>query len=216
MDANQQTWANPFSMDEKCRNCPALCETRTQVVHGYGDVGADFLFVGERPTEAADETGIPLVARPAAGDTDTETDLRRILERLALCDATSPADRPALENVYLTNLTRCRDPERPPTDEEIDTCEPYLNAEIRMINPEILIPIGERALAELGTEYTTTPADELTLPDAHATTIRGRGFELVPMIDPREQSEDQTQAWVEHFASLMASDYRQTKGRQER
>ncbi|OIB56886.1 uracil-DNA glycosylase [Natrialba sp. SSL1] len=203
-------------MDEECRNCPALCETRTQVVHGYGDVGADFLFVGERPTEAADETRVPLVARPPAADTDSETDLRRILERLALCDATSPADRPALENVYLTNLTRCRDPERPPTDEEIGTCEPYLNAEIRMINPEILIPVGERALTELGTEYTTTPADELTLPDAHATTIRGRGFELVPMIDPREQSQDQTQAWVEHFASLMASDYRQTKGRQER
>ncbi|WP_049895460.1 uracil-DNA glycosylase [Halopiger xanaduensis] len=205
-------------MDEQCRNCPALCETRAQVVHGYGDVGADFLFVGEQPTSAADETGVPLVAGPD-GDAEAETggaDLRRILERLALCDATSPREEPLLENVYCTNLTRCREPERPPTDEEIGNCEPYLNAEIRMINPEILIPVGERALTELGKEYTTTPVEELELSDAHATTIRGRGFELVPMIAPPEQTDEQTQAWVEHFAELMASDYRQTKGRQGR
>ncbi|WP_049924067.1 uracil-DNA glycosylase [Halopiger djelfimassiliensis] len=201
-------------MDEECRNCPALCEPRTQVVHGYGDVGADFLFVGERPSPEADETGVPF----AAPDTDSNggTSLRRMLERLALCDARSPPDRPELENAYLTNLTRCRDPERPPTDEEVATCEPYLNAEIRMINPEVLIPVGERALEALGVEYTTTPVDELELPAAHATTVRGRGFALVPMIDPRAQSDAQTQAWLEHFASLMASDYRQTKGRRER
>ncbi|TYT62263.1 uracil-DNA glycosylase [Natrialba swarupiae] len=205
-------------MDEECRNCPALCETRTQVVHGYGDVGADFLFVGERPSAAADDVGVPLVAN-AGDDTGDEGEgdgLRRILERLALCDATSPADRPKLENVYLTNLTRCRDPERSPTDEEIDNCEPYLNAEIRMINPEVLIPVGERALAEIATEYTTTPASELVFPDVHATTIRGRGFALVPMLEARSQTDEQTQAWVEHFAALMASDYRQTKGRRER
>ncbi|RQG98072.1 uracil-DNA glycosylase [Natrarchaeobius chitinivorans] len=212
-------------MDEECRNCPALCETRTQVVHGYGDVGADFLFVGERPSKGADEVGVPLVTGEASGGTDdadggeragAAAGLRRVLERLALCDARSPVDRPKLENVYLTNLTRCRDPERPPTDEEIDTCEPYLNAEIRMINPEVLIPVGERALAEIGTEYTTTSSSDLSFPDVHATTIRGRGFALVPMLEPHEQTDEQTQAWVEHFAELMASDYRQTKGRRQR
>ncbi|SDQ92952.1 uracil-DNA glycosylase, family 4 [Natronobacterium texcoconense] len=213
MDANQRTRSNPYGMDEECRNCPALCETRTQVVHGYGDVGADFLFVGERPTAKADEVGVPFLTDE---DDDSGTSLRRILERLALCDSTSPDDRPALENAYLTNLTRCRDPDRRPTDEEIGNCEPYLNADIRSINPEVLVPVGERALAELGTEYTTTPVDELTLPEAHATTIRGRGFALVPMVEPREQTDDQTQAWLEHFAQLMASDYRQTKGRRER
>ncbi len=50
---------------------PALCETRTQVVHGYGDVGADFLFVGERPSAAADDVGVPLVAN-AGDDTGDE------------------------------------------------------------------------------------------------------------------------------------------------
>ncbi len=199
-------------MDEACENCPKLCQTRTHVVHGYGDVGGDFLFVGERPSVEADEVGVPF--HPPAEE--SATSLRRILERLGLCDSTSPPEEPTLENVYLTTLTRCRHPERSPTDEEIDTCEPYLNAEIRMINPEILIPVGERALAEIGNEYTTTPAEDLEFPEVHATTIRGRGFELVPMIEPREQTDDQTQAWLEHFVELMASDYRQTKGRRER
>ncbi|WP_195892437.1 uracil-DNA glycosylase [Halopiger goleimassiliensis] len=212
MDANQRTRANPYNMDETCRNCPALRETRTQVVHGYGDVGADFLFVGERPTPTADATGVPFVRE----ESTQGTSLRRILERLGLCDATSPADEPALENVYLTHLTRCRHPERPPADEEVANCEPYLEAEIRMINPEILIPVGERALAELGTEYTTTPVEELALPATHASRIRGRGFELVPMIEPAEQTDEQTQTWVETFAELLATDYRQTKGRRER
>ncbi len=209
MDADQQTWANPFGMDEECRNCPALCETRTQVVHGYGDVGADFLFVGERPSASADEVGVPFVD-------EGETTLRRLLERLGLCAVDSDPERPDLENVYLTNLTRCRDPERPPTDDEVGNCEPFLNAEIRMINPEIIVPVGQRALREIGREYTTTPADDLDVETHHGEAIRGRGFELVPMIDPREQTDAQTQAWLEGFAELMASDYRQTKGRRER
>ena len=210
VDANQDEWANPFGMDETCRNCPALCETRTQVVHGYGDVGADFLFVGERPGPGPDEVGVPFV-----GD-ERGRAFRRILERLGLCAADSDPERPELVNVYLTNLTRCRAPERPPTDEEIDTCDPFLNAEIRMINPEILIPVGQRALTELGKEYTTTPASDLDIEDCHASTIRGRGFELVPMLDPLEQTDEQTQTWLEHFAALLASDYRQTKGRRSR
>ena len=228
MDANQQTRANPFGMDENCRNCPALCETRTEVVHGYGDVGADFLFVLEGPSPGADATGIPLAESAtrrsedcSSGDESLEDDefgssLRRILERLALCDATSDPDRPELHNVYVTHLTRCRDPDREPTDEEIGNCEPYLNAEIRMINPEVIVPVGERALREIGEEYTTTPVADLDCESHHGESIRGRGFELVPMIDPTAQSDAERRAWLEAFAQLMATDYRQTKGRQER
>ncbi|WP_255193764.1 uracil-DNA glycosylase [Natronobeatus ordinarius] len=209
MDANQHSRENPFGMDEACRNCPALCEPRTQVVHGYGDVGADFLFVGERPGPGADAAGVPF-----AGDDGAP--FRRLLERLGLCRVDSDPDWPELVNVYLTNLTRCRDPDRRPTDDEIENCEPFLNAEIRMINPEIIVPIGERALHEIGEEYTTAPVDDLDVVAQHGTAIRGRGFELVPMIDPHEQSDEQIQSWLESFAALMASDYRQTKGRQER
>ena len=59
MNPAQDSPDNPFGMDEDCRNCPNLCDARTNVVHGYGDVGADFLFVGEAPGEGPDRTGVP-------------------------------------------------------------------------------------------------------------------------------------------------------------
>ncbi len=207
---DQQTRSNPFGMDEDCRNCPALCETRRTVVHGYGDVEADFLVVGENPTDRADETGVPY-----AGDGEFSP-LARMLTRLGLCDLTSDPARPRLVNVYLTGLTRCRHPDRAPTSDEIDACEPYLDAEIRMINPELLIPVGQRALTRLGSWYTTRSPAELRIDETHASTIRGRGFELVPMLEPTGTSDDERDEWVQSFASIMASDYRQTKGRRER
>lgn len=210
MDANQDQLSNPFGMDEECQNCPVLCETRERIAHGYGDVGADFMFIGEGPGPGADATGVPFT-----GDEDGRG-LLSIMRRLGLCGSQADSERPEIANAFLTYLTRCRHPERPPSDDEIGNCEPYLNAEIRMINPEILVPVGERALYEIAAEYTTTPAEELDVLADHATAIRGRGFELMPMIAPSEQSAEQTQTFVEEFSALMASDYRQTKGRRGR
>ena len=52
---------------------------------------------------------------------------------------------------------------------------------------------------------------------AHATTIRGRGFELVPMVPLSEQTDAQTEAFVDHLLeNVFSRDYRQTKGRRER
>jgi len=53
VDARQDELSNPFSMDTECQNCPALADCREQVVHGYGDVGAEFVFVGEGEEEDA-------------------------------------------------------------------------------------------------------------------------------------------------------------------
>jgi uracil-DNA glycosylase family 4 len=209
VDANQEQRSNPFGMDESCENCPALCESRERVVHGYGPVDADFLFVGEAPGEGAEASGVPFDEDGEAGR------VREILSELGLW-AGEDEDGPVLVNTFLTYLTRCRDPERAPTDEEVGNCEPYLNAEIRMINPEILVPVGERALSELAREYTTTPAEEFDLREVHATTVRGRGFELVPMLGAGEMEDDDVAAFVDRFAELMGSDYRQTKGRRSR
>ena len=212
MDANQDVLANPFGMDEDCENCPGLCDVRTNVAHGYGDVGAEFLFVGERPGPEADRTGVPFTGDDEAGER-----LGRVLGELGFSRSPPDATEPDLQNAFLTNLTRCRHPERPPTDEEIDTCEPYLNAEIRMINPEILVPIGQRALEALAIEYTTRRPESFDVEAEHATTIRGRGFELVPMVELDHQSDAQTEAFVEHFReSVFGRDYRQTKGRRSR
>jgi uracil-DNA glycosylase family 4 len=195
-------------MDTDCRNCPNLCTERTTVVHGYGDAGADFLFVGERPGSGADRTGIPFTGDEAGRR------LQRILGDLGFATSPADAERPTLDGAYLTYLTRCRHPDRKPTDEEIATCDPYLTADVRMINPEIIVPIGARTLRALAAEYTTRDPDSLSVEASHATTIRGRGFELVPMTGLDRQTDAETAAFVDHVAeSVLDRDYRQTKGR---
>ncbi len=203
---------NPFGMDEDCQNCPALSNTRTNVVHGYGDVTAEFCFVSEQPTPTADETGTPF-----ADDGEDDT-LLALLVRLGFHEPGElDADgAPVLDNAFVTHLTRCRHPARPPTDEEIVTCDPFLNAEIRMINPEIIVPIGARSLAEIATEYTTKPTDSFDVERDHATSIRGRGFELVPMVATEDLTDAQADDFVAALSSLLDGDYRQTKGGRRR
>ncbi|SDZ80339.1 uracil-DNA glycosylase, family 4 [Haloplanus vescus] len=208
MDPAQESPENPFGMDADCQNCADLCETRTNVVHGYGDAGAEFLFVGGQPSPGADRTGIPFT-----GD-DTGRRLQYILGELGFSNSSPDADRPELDNAYLTYLTRCHHPERGPTDAEITTCDPYLTADLRMINPEIIVPIGTTALRGVAVEHTTRDPETLDADDLHATTVRGRGFELVPMKSLDDQTDADTEAFVEHLAeSVLGRDYRQTKGR---
>ncbi|WP_418286323.1 uracil-DNA glycosylase [Halorubrum sp. DTA46] len=211
MDANQQEFENPFGMDEACENCPELCGPRERVVHGYGDVGAEFLVVGTGPTAAAEANGVPFTG---AGVGER---VQSIFADLGFVRSTPEATEPDVQNVFFTNLTRCRHPDRAPTDREVDTCEPFLNAEIRMINPQIIVPVGERPLRELAVEYTTRRPDSFDIEAEHATTIRGRGFELVPMTDPASMTDTEVTAFVEHMReNVLSRDYRQTKGRQSR
>jgi len=210
VDANQTEFENPFGMDEQCTNCD-LCEARTTLVHGYGDVGAEFLFLAEQPHDGADRTGIPFT-----GDEHGRR-LQSILGELGFVRSEPDAAEPDIQNAYCTYLTRCRHPDREPTDREVDTCEPYLNAEIRMINPQIIVPIGQRVLQSLAMEYTTRKPESFDIDAEHATTIRGRGFELVPMLELDRQTDADSEAFVDHIKdNVFSRDYRQTKGRRSR
>jgi uracil-DNA glycosylase family 4 len=195
-------------MDEDCTNC-ARAETRTRVVHGYGDAEAEFLVVGETPTAGAQSTGVPFTG-DAAGER-----LQRVLGELGLSRSPPDDPEPAVQNVFLTYLTRCHGPDAP-TDDQVRACEPFLNAEVRTINPEIIVPVGERTLRTLAPEFTTKAPDAFDMDDVHATAVRGRGFELVPMRALADQTDAETTAFVETMADLMAGDYRQTKGRRSR
>ncbi|MBX0285234.1 uracil-DNA glycosylase [Halomicroarcula sp. F28] len=208
MDANQESMSNPFGMDEQCQNCPELCDTRENVVHGYGDVGAEFIVLGDSPAAGTDESGIPFTD-------EQERELLDILDAVDMVEDPD-AEEPELKNTFLTYVTRCRHPGRDATDEEVVNCEPYLNSEIRMINPEILLPVGQRPLEELAFEYTTLSEDELDIDERHARTIRGRGFEILPMIPPAEQTDEERTAFLDHFSDVLGQDYRQTKGRRGR
>ena len=211
MDAKQTEFENPFGMDPDCENCDELCAARDRVVHGYGDVGGEFLVVGTEPTAAAERNGVPFTGEGGG------TRVQSIFADLGFVRSSPDAAEPDVQNVFFTNLTRCRHPDRDPTDREVDTCEPFLNAEIRMINPQIIVPVGERPLKELAVEYTTRRPDSFDIDAEHATTIRGRGFELVPMREPAAMSDDEAEAFSDHMReNVLSRDYRQTKGRQSR
>jgi DNA polymerase len=111
-----------------CTRCP-LAETRTQVVFGAGDPEADLMFVGEGPGEQEDRDGIPFVGR--AGRL-----LTSLIEGIGL-------DRDA---VYIANVVKCRPPgNRDPLPLEIESCRPYLDAQIGFIDPAVVVTLGNFA-----------------------------------------------------------------------
>ena len=112
---------------EDCTRCPALTETRSQIVNGVGPDDADVLFVGEAPGEQEDEAGAPFVGR--SGTILTEALSQAGVERSA---------------VRITNAVRCRPPDnRDPTTEELGNCRCYLDAEITAVDPAVIVTLGK-------------------------------------------------------------------------
>lgn len=203
---------NPFGMDEQCTACPDLVETRTGIVHGYGDVTADFLLVDEQPPAWADAGGAGVESAPS--DDPVVTSLARL--GLLQVDATDSNDDPVLSNAFVTHLTRCRHPERSPTEAECGNCHAFLSAEIRTVNPEVMIPIGQRPLDVIAAEFTTRDVSDLEIDAVHAAPIRGRGFELLPTVSREALTGTTLDDFVHAMRELMNRDYRQTKGRRRR
>jgi uracil-DNA glycosylase family 4 len=111
-----------------CTRC-GLAETRTQVVFGVGDSHARLLFVGEGPGEQEDLQGEPFVGR--AGQL-----LTRLIEGIGLSRA----------EVYIANVVKCRPPgNRDPLPVEIETCRPYLEAQLAFIDPAVVVTLGNFA-----------------------------------------------------------------------
>jgi len=108
-----------------CEKCP-LYLTRTKVVPGEGNEKARVMFIGEGPGEEEDLEGRPFVGK--AGQL-----LTKILKSVEI----------KREEVFITNMVKCRPPgNRNPSVSEVETCFPYLEAQIAIINPKILVTLG--------------------------------------------------------------------------
>lgn len=115
-----------------CNLCP-LSEGRTQAVPGVGDPQASLMIVGEGPGEAEDRQGLPFVGR--SGQLLTETLVRVGLSR---------------EDVYITNVVKCRPPNnRDPLPSEVSTCQRYLEKQVDLIRPNLIVALGRIAAAHL-------------------------------------------------------------------
>jgi uracil-DNA glycosylase len=122
-----------------CVKCPNLVAARTQVVFGVGNVHAEVMFVGEAPGADEDEQGEPFVG--AAGQL-----LTKIIQTMGQ----------SRETVYIANILKCR-PDMPPgasgnrkpTPAEMRTCIPYLQEQINIIRPKVLVALGATAVEGL-------------------------------------------------------------------
>jgi uracil-DNA glycosylase len=111
-----------------CVRCP-LHEGRTNVVFGNGSADADLMFVGEAPGHHEDLQGLPFVGR--AGQL-----LDQLLGDIGL----------SRNDVFVANVLKCRPPgNRDPQQDEIDTCKPYLNRQIELIEPSVICTLGNFA-----------------------------------------------------------------------
>ena len=119
------TWE---ALERACKNCRecSLCETRTNVVFGVGSHDAEVLFIGEGPGAREDEQGIPFVGKAGS----LLDDLLAIigLER---------------QQVYIANIVKCRPPgNRDPQNIEQDACRAWLDRQIKLVNPKIIVCLG--------------------------------------------------------------------------
>jgi DNA polymerase len=115
-----------------CTRC-ALCSTRTQTVFGVGNPQAEWLVVGEAPGADEDRQGEPFVGR--AGQL-----LNSMLRAIGL----------AREQVYIANVLKCRPPgNRDPTAIEAAECLPYLEQQIALLKPKIMLAVGRIAAQNL-------------------------------------------------------------------
>ncbi|MBN3728987.1 uracil-DNA glycosylase [Burkholderia sp. Ac-20379] len=149
-------WDELESRVSACESC-RLCEKRTQTVFGVGDREADWMLIGEAPGENEDKQGEPFVGQ--AGKL-----LDSMLHALSLKRG---------ENVYIANVIKCRPPgNRNPEPDEVARCEPYLQRQVALVKPKLIVALGRFA------------AQTLLKSDASIASMRGRvhQYEGVPVI----------------------------------
>ncbi len=165
-----------------CRRCK-LSQGRTNIVFGEGKVNARIMFVGEGPGREED-----LQARPFVGDAGQL--LTRLIEKMELNGVNLKR-----EDVYIANIVKCRPPmNRDPQADEIATCFPFLQKQIEIISPQVIVSLGKVAAYTL-----------LGLSDPMAkfsiTRIRGKfsdykGIPLMPTFHPAYLLRNPRDKWL--------------------
>lgn len=109
-----------------CTKCP-LHAGRTHTVPGAGDPDAEILFIGEAPGKNEDEQGLPFVGRSG----NLLDDLLKIIHLTR-------------NDVFIANVIKCRPPDnRNPEKSEIDACNPYITAQIEVLDPLLIVTLGK-------------------------------------------------------------------------
>ena len=148
-EATEYGWDELREAIASCTRC-GLHESRTQTVFGVGNPVADWMIIGEAPGAEEDRRGEPFVGR--AG---------KLLDEMLL------AIGEKRESVFIANILKCRPPNnRDPAADEAASCRPYLERQIELVRPKIILAVGRIA------------AQQLLQSDAPVGRLRGKVHQL--------------------------------------
>ena len=170
-------------LQRTCKNCTqcGLCEGRHNVVFGVGNQHADIMFVGEGPGEQEDLQGEPFVGRA---------------DQL-LDDMLSIIDLSRKENCYIANIVKCRPPQnRDPLEVEQDACIGYLENQIALVQPKIIVCLGRIAAMRLIRE-------DYRITKEHGQWVEKDGIWMTAMYHPSALLRDVTKR-PETFEDLLS------------
>lgn len=158
-DINQLTLEQLEEAIHSCTLCP-LHQGRTQAVPGEGPPGAEIMFVGEGPGFHEDRQGRPFVG--AAGQF-----LEELLASIGM----------TRDQVFIANVIKCRPPgNRDPLPNELSACEPYLERQIQLIKPKVIVTLGRFSM------YRYFPGASIS--KIHGQPKRVGNLLVVPMFHP--------------------------------
>ena len=153
----QSDWQRLEKQVSACTRC-ALHECRTQTVFGTGNQNADWMIIGEAPGADEDKQGEPFVGRAGL-----------LLNEMLFAAGYQRAD------VFIANILKCRPPaNRDPSADEISRCQPYLQQQIELIQPKLILAVGR--VAAHGLLQTTTQVGLLR------GTVHSYGEKAIPLI----------------------------------
>lgn len=148
-----------YEIVRSCTRC-ILSQSRTKAVPGTGPQQAEIMLIGEGPGFHEDRQGLPFVG--AAG---------KFLDELL---ASAGIRR---EEVYITNVVKCRPPgNRDPQPDEIEACRPYLDRQIELIKPRIIVTLGRHSMARY--------FPHVSISRVHGQPKQANGIIYIPMFHP--------------------------------
>jgi uracil-DNA glycosylase family 4 len=166
MDAavRREALVEVYNQASVCERCP-LHESRNKVVFGAGNADAELIFVGEAPGAEEDRQGLPFVGRAGSF-------LSQLLQGIGM----------SREQVFIANVLKCRPPgNRDPQPEEIESCRPYLERQVELIEPTLICTLGNFSTKLL----TGNPAGITRVRGtAQEHVLGGRRVMLLPLFHP--------------------------------
>ncbi len=154
-------WDELKAACEQCEKCE-LCKTRHNVVVGVGNKNAEVMFIGEGPGENEDLQGEPFVGRGG-----------KLLDKML-----TAVDLDRNKNIYIANIVKCRPPKnRDPKPEEQEMCIEWLKAQVKMINPKIIVCLGRIAAGRI-------IKSDIKITREHGLWFEKGGIQMMAMLHP--------------------------------